>query len=345
MAPPSAFKLAKWTLAVLALMALLTTILERGGKSPPSRSWRETLSSWDFALNLMGIGLESETAQITPQKEFLVVGAGLSRTGTRTQKRTLEMLGYKVLHTDGVTKERLGDLYREALRSPSGFDAFCSEALCRGYNATLDITFSLLLPQFIERYPKAKIFYATRELDSWARSFSLVFDRFIMFHNPPFADMMNVSFVSEAIERYGYGMKRVRVPCRYPPLSWYSTLFNRQYYCSTDFTMDLKNFYRLHEESVMKLVAESGKERDLLRFDVREGWDHILDFFGMPSDHALRGKSLPKENDGNGVNSVGDALYAAVVVFPVAVLGVVVALLGVFTKACKRIINKSKKVV
>src|SRR4051812_38650056 len=59
-----------------------------------------------------------------PQPGLLVIGCGLSRTGTASLARALETIGtYKVFHTRDLIRLNLLPAYAEALRSDGGVDA------------------------------------------------------------------------------------------------------------------------------------------------------------------------------------------------------------------------------
>lgn len=310
----------------LLLLAVFFSVLATARAMPTATSVasveKEHASS--FFWNLMGFPslLGSRTVTTTPQKEFLVLGAGLGRTGTHSQKRALERLGYKVLHSLDLASSGLVDSYARALRSPEAFDAFCDEALALGFNATLDSSFALLLPQFMKRYPRAKILYATRDPETWARSFDTLRGRLGgPVFSAPFKFFANLSWARDAHTLYGHGLDFHPRPCTRPPLSWYAAVAPEGWYvCDFEATIPLADFYRRHDAAVRRWIEEYGRLQDTLVFDVKQGWRPLLDFFRISQNHPLRLAPFPKENDFDNIELVAGFMHSVVYLFPWALV-------------------------
>lgn len=96
-----------------------------------------------------------------------VIGAGLPRTATLTQKIALEMLGFgPCYHMYNI----LGDLslveaWQNALRGEVDW-----EQVFHGYNATVDYPGSFFYRDLIEAFPDAKVVLSVRDSGAWARS-------------------------------------------------------------------------------------------------------------------------------------------------------------------------------
>jgi Sulfotransferase domain len=96
-----------------------------------------------------------------------VIGAGLPRTATLSQKIALEILGVgPCYHMVDV----LGDLDRlpawlEALEGNAEWDEIFD-----GYDSTVDWPGGYFYPELIERYPDAKVLLSVRSGEAWARS-------------------------------------------------------------------------------------------------------------------------------------------------------------------------------
>ena len=96
-----------------------------------------------------------------------LIGAGLPRTGTLSQKIALEMLGfapcYHMVHV-------LTDL-DEAPRWRQALDGDLSAAdVLGGFEATVDWPGSFFYRDLVERHPDAKVLLSVRDGDAWARS-------------------------------------------------------------------------------------------------------------------------------------------------------------------------------
>jgi Sulfotransferase domain len=96
-----------------------------------------------------------------------LIGAGLPRTGTLSQKIALEMLGlapcYHMVNVLGELDET--DRWRQVLDKELGLDA-----IFEGFQATVDWPGSFFWRELIDTYPDAKVLLSVRDGDSWARS-------------------------------------------------------------------------------------------------------------------------------------------------------------------------------
>jgi hypothetical protein len=98
-----------------------------------------------------------------------VIGAGLPRTATLTQKVALEMLGFEpCYHMVNV----LGDLdrvprWREALEGRNDWDDIFGN-----FQATVDWPGAFFYRDLMEAYPDAKVLLSVRDGESWERSMS-----------------------------------------------------------------------------------------------------------------------------------------------------------------------------
>jgi 3'(2'), 5'-bisphosphate nucleotidase len=87
-----------------------------------------------------------------------VFGIGLSKTGTTSLARALEILGYKTRDFLGVTSYIAGDLSSIDLREIDENDAFTDTPIPSFYK------------QLDEKYPNSKFILTTRNMDDWLRS-------------------------------------------------------------------------------------------------------------------------------------------------------------------------------
>ena len=86
-----------------------------------------------------------------------IVGAGLSKTGTRSLHRALELLGYKSLHYD---KKRLNDVL-------DGSDPDPDFRRYDDLDAVLDLPAAWYFQEILAAYPAAKCILTVRDEDSW----------------------------------------------------------------------------------------------------------------------------------------------------------------------------------
>ncbi len=99
-----------------------------------------------------------------------VIGAGLPRTGTLTQKVALEMLGLgPCYHWVDV----LADLNRVAQwqRAMDGDGPWEEIFDLAGFHSTVDWPGGCFYKELMERYPEAKVLLSVRDPHAWERSF------------------------------------------------------------------------------------------------------------------------------------------------------------------------------
>jgi hypothetical protein len=96
-----------------------------------------------------------------------LIGAGLPRTGTLSQKVALEMLGlapcYHMVNVLGDLDE--AQVWRRALDGEGPWDEVFD-----GFQATVDWPGSFFYRELIDVYPDAKVLLSVREADTWERS-------------------------------------------------------------------------------------------------------------------------------------------------------------------------------
>lgn len=96
-----------------------------------------------------------------------LIGAGLPRTGTLSQKIALEMLGlgpcYHMVNVLGELDET--ERWRQALNKELSLDVIFD-----GFEATVDWPGSFFYKELVDLYPDAKVLLSVRDGDSWAKS-------------------------------------------------------------------------------------------------------------------------------------------------------------------------------
>lgn len=94
-------------------------------------------------------------------KGLKVLGVGLSRTGTTSLTKALQMLGYKTLH--GV-ENRFTDILTGSV---SSFDFHCFDDL----DAVTDVPSAHFYDEILSAYPDCKAILTVRDADSWFDSY------------------------------------------------------------------------------------------------------------------------------------------------------------------------------
>ena len=187
-----------------------------------------------------------------------VIGSGFGRTGTASLKRALEAIGYGPCHhMEEVIQHPEQVPYWEAFVAG---EAVNWDEVFAGYRSQVDWPGAHVWRQLAQAYPNAKVIHSIRPDDAWWTSFSNTIAK-AMTERPPagtpggppphFARMLDAMEV--AINERTFNGK---------PMDRETAL----------------DAYRRNTEAVKATIAP---ER-LLVFDVREGWEPLCEFLGVP---------------------------------------------------------------
>jgi len=96
-----------------------------------------------------------------------VIGAGLPRTGTLSQKVALEMLGFGPCYhmVNVLTDLPLADQWARAMDEPADWEAIFGE-----HESTVDWPGSFFYRELADAYPDAKVVLSVRDPEAWERS-------------------------------------------------------------------------------------------------------------------------------------------------------------------------------
>lgn len=202
-----------------------------------------------------------------------VIGVGLPRTGTLTQKVALEMLGVgPCYHMVNVLQDlELVKLWHDALEGNADWDA-----IFEGHQSTVDWPGGFFWKELMEHYPDAKLVLSVRDPEKWERSMR---------------DTVWACYYGDSLT-YHLSMATYKVDGQWKyfidtmtQLLWEGpgTIQN-----SHDTQGMIDSMHRFNEE--VKSTVPSDR---LLVWDVTEGWEPLCDFLGIecPSD------PMPHVND------------------------------------------------
>ena len=184
-----------------------------------------------------------------------VIGSGLGRTGTLSTKLALEQLGFTPCHhmTEVLMHPQTIPLWVEAGNGKPDWDAIFGD-----YQAMVDHPGCAYWRELMDHYPEAKVLHTVRDPDKWFDSTqATIFNP----HRPhPETEPMK-AFFGQLNAWYGGDMH------------------------DRAFMID---FFRRHTE---KVLASVPKDR-LLVFDVKQGWEPLCGFLGVPVPDT----PYPREN-------------------------------------------------
>jgi Sulfotransferase domain len=203
-----------------------------------------------------------------------LIGAGLPRTGTLTQKEALEILG---LGPSYHWVDVLADLDREVPLWNGALDGRVEPAtILDGYRSTVDWPGGYFYRQLLEAYPAAKVLLSVRDPERWEPSF-----------RETIVDMC-----------YGESLIRLLSSARAhvdPKWRRYLEFVNRMFWSEQGTFPDghsptaLIDAFVAHNEEVKRVVPP----KRLLVWEVTDGWEPLCEFLGVD----VPAEPLPHAND------------------------------------------------
>jgi Sulfotransferase domain len=202
-----------------------------------------------------------------------LIGAGLPRTATLSQKIAVEMLGLApCYHMVDV----LGDLDRAAdWRGAMDGEKSLTE-IFEGYPATVDWPGSFFYKDLIELYPEAKVLLSVRDDDTWARSmhdtiWGLFYDDILIRH---------LSYARAVVDRQWKDY-----------LEMMQEMWRRSGLLQGENTSleHMSGAFRRYNEEVQETVPADR----LLVWKPEDGWGPLCEFLELPVPNA----PFPRVND------------------------------------------------
>lgn len=191
-----------------------------------------------------------------------IIGAGFGRTGTSSLKIALEQLGYgRCYHF----RNMLADWHAPRWRAILSGEPPDWESMFRGYSSTADFPCAGFYRQLAAHYPRAKVILSTRDVADWYRSTRdtlLPLRRALPTWLPPFGLIARVT----------------------DGLLWQGAFEGR--------FDDREYMIARYARHLAEVRAAIPADR-LLVFDVREGWEPLCAFLGVPVPAA----PFPRVND------------------------------------------------
>jgi Sulfotransferase domain len=204
-----------------------------------------------------------------------IIGAGLPRTATLTQKIALEMLGYApCYHMVDV----LSDLSRVSQWSNAFAGGTDWNQIFGHCQATVDWPGSFFYRELIDVYPEAKVLLSVRPSDAWAQSMSQT--------------IWDVVYGDNLVHDLSSARTRVDPGWRdYMDLitaMWEKSGLLPSHAAGPDLDELARAFERYNEEVRQTVPADR-----LLVWSPSDGWEPLCDFLELPVPKA----PLPRVND------------------------------------------------
>ena len=201
-----------------------------------------------------------------------VIGAGLPRTGTLSQKIALEMLGFGPCYhmVNVLTNLPSSGQWEQALDGDPNWDGIFGE-----HEATVDWPGAFFYRELADAYPDAKVVLSTRDPEAWEKSMrDTIWDT--LYGRSPAA---HISQARELVD---------------PAWRDYIRLMSRMWAAQGIFTGEIRpgqlaEAITRYQEQVQRNIPEDR----LLVWSVGEGWEPLCDFLGVEVPEA----QFPRLND------------------------------------------------
>ena len=180
-----------------------------------------------------------------------IIGAGVGRTGTHSLKLALEHLGFGPCHhMEEVIKNPPVNvpIWAAAVEGKPDW-----EAAYKGYNSAVDWPTAAFWRELAEAYPKAKVILTVRSAESWYNSFSQTIFALVGSRDkapPPMQPLLDMAI--GVIKKTGFGGKSSQT-----------------------------DLMKAFDDHVIAVKASIPPDR-LLVFEVKEGWEPLCKFLGLP---------------------------------------------------------------
>ena len=197
-----------------------------------------------------------------------IIGSGFGRTGTRSLKDALEILGFGPCHHMAdcfANPEQVATWQSLARGEPQDWKAYFAD-----YRAQVDWPGAHVWRETLAAFPEARVLHSQRPEESWWRSFSHTIGKL----NRVYPDLEMSPHGRAMLEAFAEGIAKPTFP---------------------NGTADKEGALAAYRQRAEEVKAAIPPER-LLVFDVAEGWEPLCAFLGVP----VPDQPFPRRNDGDG---------------------------------------------
>jgi hypothetical protein len=204
-----------------------------------------------------------------------VIGTGVGRTGTMSLRLAIQQLGFGPCHHMEVVGADMSThvpLWNQVLDGAADWDSVYA-----GFENAVDWPTASFFRELYDRYPDAKFILSTRDPETWADSFGdTIYTSLAGADQAPAAMQDWLAMATRVIERAGFplGMSRA----------------------------ELADAFVAHNERVRGAIPAG----QLLEYQVREGWEPLCEFLGVPVPDTPYPRTNNREEFWQLVNSFGD---------------------------------------
>jgi Sulfotransferase domain len=216
-----------------------------------------------------------------PSPTLTVIGVGLGRTGTLSLHAALERLGFAPCEhmTNCFARPERFTLWLEVLRRQRAGEPIDWRPLFTGYRATLDWPGAYFWRELVADHPEARVILTVRDPDRWYDSARATIYAASQARTATLASRLLYGLLALLDRRAGEGFRTVQETV------WNGTFGGR----FPDREEAIRRF-KQHNRAVEATVPVA----QLLVFDVKQGWEPLCAFLGVP---VPSGDPFPHVND------------------------------------------------
>jgi Sulfotransferase domain len=216
-----------------------------------------------------------------PSPTLTVIGVGLGRTGTLSLHAALERLGFAPCEhmTNCFAHPERFALWLEALRRKQAGEPIDWRPLFSGFRATLDWPGAYFWRELVAAHPEARVILTVRAPERWYDSARATIYAASQARTATLASRLLYGLMALLDPRAGQGFRTVQETV------WNGTFGGR--FADREEAMN-----RFHQHNC-DVEATVPPER-LLVFDVKQGWEPLCAFLGVP---VPAGEPFPHVND------------------------------------------------
>jgi hypothetical protein len=216
-----------------------------------------------------------------PSPTLTVIGVGLGRTGTLSLHAALERLGFAPCEhmTNCFTHPERFALWLEALRRKQAGEPIDWRPLFAGYRATLDWPGAYFWRELVAAHPESRVILTVRHPERWYDSARATIYAASQARTATLSSRLLYGLLGLLDRRAEQGFRTVQETV------WNGTFGGR--------FADREEAIRRFNQHNRDVEATVPPER-LLTFDVKQGWEPLCAFLGVP---VPAGESFPHVND------------------------------------------------
>lgn len=215
---------------------------------------------------------------MSTRNKFIVIGAGLSRSGTHSTKTALEIILHGKCHHMQMAVPYHQKEWKRIVNNDMTDEEFKDFFLSNGYVATVDVPANLFYQRLMKVFPDAKVLLNVRDPESWERSINKTILPYVV-RSFQFPD--DIFEMLGLFKSYLFNVKK-----------FVAFLFRHDRFRVMIESLNAGNGVEYYNNWVEDVKQNVPKEK-LLVYNVKEGWGPLCSFLEVP----VPNQPFPHTND------------------------------------------------